>query len=83
MKYAVVYSKKDEAGVCIAEQLRKMFLPQVNIIELAKETINSEGFDDEKGEYAEQLRGVDFIIFATRHQAKEVRRKYKKNLQIV
>lgn len=71
MKYAVVYSKKDEAGVNIAEQLRKMFLPQVNIIELAKETIESE---DLEKEYAEILSGVDFIIFASRHQSKEIRK---------
>jgi len=69
MKYAVLYSKKDEAGLNIAEQLKNHFLPQVTIIELAKETIFSENIDEKD----EQLAKVDFIIFATKHQSKENR----------
>ena len=70
MKYAILYSKKDEAGMNIAEQLKKFFMPHVPIIELSKETIYSEEIDEKE----EQLRDFDFIIFATRHQSKENRK---------
>lgn len=65
MKFAVVYSKKDEAGKNIAEELKKHFLPQVPIIEFSKDSINLEDIDEE-----EQLKNTDFIIFATKHQSK-------------
>jgi len=67
MKFAVLYSKKDEAGVNIAEALKKFFLPHVPIIEMEKESIYNENIDEETPE----LRYVDFIIFATKHQSKE------------
>jgi D-aminoacyl-tRNA deacylase len=72
MKYAIIYSKKDLAGINIAECLKQFFLPQVTIIEVAKESYEVENID-EKEEYKEQLKNVEFIIFATRHQAKEKR----------
>jgi D-aminoacyl-tRNA deacylase len=72
MKYAVLYSRKDEAGRNIAEQLKKYFLPQVVFIELAKESIYCEEIDEKD----ERLRDVDFIIFATRHQSKESRKTF-------
>ena len=48
MKYAVLYSRKDEAGMNIAEQLKKYFLPQVVFIELAKESIYCEEIDEKE-----------------------------------
>ncbi|MEK6886029.1 MAG: D-aminoacyl-tRNA deacylase [Nanoarchaeota archaeon] len=67
IKFAVLYSKKDEAGMNIAEQLKKFFLPQVPIIELTKDSIYNENIDDKD----ERLKNVDFVIFATKHQSKE------------
>lgn len=66
MKYAILYSKKDEAGINIAEQLKNHFLPQASIIELAKESIYNEHID----ENLDELKNVEFIIFATKHQSK-------------
>jgi D-aminoacyl-tRNA deacylase len=69
MKYAVIYSKKDLAGINIAECLKQFFLPQVTVIETPKESYDTESIDEKE----EQLKNVEFIIFATRHQAKESR----------
>jgi len=66
MKFAVLYSKKDEAGVNIAEQLKKFFLPHIPILELTKESVYSENIDEKE----EQLKNSDFIIFATKHASK-------------
>ena len=66
MNFAVLYSKKDQAGINISEQLKKHFLPQIPIIELAKDSIYSENIDKTE----EKLRNVDFIIFATKHASK-------------
>jgi len=66
MKFAVLYSKKDQAGINIAEQLKHFFLPHVPILELSKDSIYSEDIDEKE----EQLRKVDFIIFATKHASK-------------
>ena len=65
MKFAVLYSKKDEAGINIAEQLKEFYLPQVPIIELKKESINCENIDETE----EQLKNIEFIIFATKHRS--------------
>lgn len=67
MNFAVVYSKKDEAGVNIAEQLGKFFLPHVPILEFSKDSVNLEEIDEKE----EQLKKVDFIIFATKHASKK------------
>jgi D-aminoacyl-tRNA deacylase len=72
MNYAILYSKKDEAGMNIAEQLKKFFMPQVPILEMKKDSIHEENID-EKEEYKEQLKNADLIIFATKHQSKENR----------
>lgn len=69
MKFAVLYSNKDKAGINIADQLEKHFLPHFTIIELKKESIYSENIDQEE----ERLKDIDFIIFATKHQSKENR----------
>lgn len=72
INFAIIYSKKDQAGCNIAECLKQFFLPHIPIIETNKETIYLEGID-EKQEFKEKLKKVDFIIFATKHQAKEQR----------
>lgn len=69
MRFAIVYSKKDTAGINIINQLKKAnYLPHVPIIELNKETVYSE--DLNKKNYPE-LRNIDFLIFASKHQSKE------------
>ncbi|MDP1728681.1 MAG: D-aminoacyl-tRNA deacylase [archaeon] len=66
LNFAVIYSKKDEAGINIVEQLKEFFLPQVPIIEVKKDSINCENIDEEYPE----LKNTEFIIFATKHQSK-------------
>lgn len=65
MNFAVLYSKKDQAGINIAEQLKKLYLPQIPVIGFAKESIYNENIDEKDG----RLRNIDFIIFATKHQS--------------
>ena len=69
MRFAVLYSKKDQAGRNIARQLKKLFLPDIPIIELKKETIFSENIDKDS-----RLKNIDFIVFASKHQSKEQRK---------
>jgi len=64
MNFIVLYSKKDEAGVSITEELKKYYLPQIPVIELQKDTIFSEDIDKD-----ERIRNFDFIIFASRHKS--------------
>ncbi len=64
MRFAVLYSKKDIAGVNIAEQLKKFYLPHIPIIELSKETIYSERIDKDS-----RLKNIDFIVFASKHKS--------------
>ncbi|MBM3247460.1 hypothetical protein FJZ17_02895, partial [Candidatus Pacearchaeota archaeon] len=66
MRFAILYSKKDEAGTNIVKHLKKHFLPHVPIIELSKESIFSENIDE-----IEELKNSDFIVFATKHQSKQ------------
>ena len=69
MRFAIVYSIKDQAGINITNQLRKIgFMPQFPIIELKKETIYSENLN--KKNYPE-LRNIDFIIFASKHKSEK------------
>lgn len=67
MRFAVLYSKKDEAGRNIGEWLGRYYLPHVKLVELDEETVNSENADREIIE----IRFMDFIIFASKHQSKE------------
>lgn len=67
MRFAILYSKKDEAGISIANQLSRHFLPQAQIIELSKDSIYSENIDEKLPE----LRNADFIIFATKHKSEK------------
>lgn len=68
MKFAVLHDKKDQASNNIISCLKEHFLPQMQIIELAKESIHSENIDKQK-----ELENFDFLIFATKHQSKENR----------
>jgi len=65
MNFAVLYSKKDEAGINIAEQLKNHFLPQMTILEMKKESIFEENIDKD-----ERIKNAEFIIFATKHASK-------------
>ena len=66
MRFAVVYSKKDIAGTNIVNELKKFYLPQIQIIELKKDSIHSENIDSEIPE----LKNIEFIIFASKHASK-------------
>jgi D-aminoacyl-tRNA deacylase len=69
MRFAIVYSNKDPAGVNIVEQLKNIsFLPQFPIIELQKETIYSN--DLNVSNYPE-LKNIDFIVFASKHRSEK------------
>jgi D-aminoacyl-tRNA deacylase len=69
MRFAIVYSKQDTAGINIVQQLKKMsFLPQFPIIELKKETIYH---DDLNEKNYPQLRNIEFIVFATKHRSEK------------
>lgn len=64
INFAVLYSKKDPAGVNIAKQLESHFLPATPIIELTKDSIYNEGIDKDS-----RLKQTELIIFATKHQS--------------
>jgi len=64
MKFAILYSKKDIAGINIAKQLQEHYLPQTPIIELSKDSINSEDIDKDP-----RIAEAEFLIFATKHQS--------------
>ncbi|MEK6936098.1 MAG: D-aminoacyl-tRNA deacylase [Nanoarchaeota archaeon] len=69
MRFAIVYSKKDIAGINIVEQFRKIaFAPDMPIIELKKDTIFAEDISKEK---YPSLQSIDFIIFATKHKSEK------------
>jgi len=65
MNFAVLYSKKDEAGINIAHALKYYFLPHIPVIELEKESIYNENIDEKIPE----IKNIEFIIFATKHQS--------------
>jgi len=67
MRFAVVYSKKDLAGVNIAKQLKEIgFAPQMPVIELKKHPIYSENMDKDS-----RLKNIDFIVFASTHKSEK------------
>jgi len=66
MNFIILYSKKDQAGINIADELKKHYLPQIPIIELQKDSIFSEDIDKD-----ERLKNFDFIIFATKHKSEK------------
>jgi D-aminoacyl-tRNA deacylase len=69
MRFAIVYSIKDTAGMNIVEQLKQIgFLPQFPIIELNKETIYS---NDLNSKNYPELNEIDFIVFASKHRSEK------------
>jgi D-tyrosyl-tRNA(Tyr) deacylase len=62
-KFGIVISKKDEAGMCISSELDKLGLKYVLVDD---ETIYEDGVDE-----IDELVGVDFIIFATKHESEK------------
>jgi len=66
MNFIILYSKKDIAGINIANELKKHYLPQIPLLELSKDSIYSEDIDKD-----ERLRNTNFIIFATRHKSEK------------
>ncbi len=68
MRFAIVYSKLNSAGKLIVEEFKKLaYSPHIPIIELKQETIFSENFDKDK----EELRNIDFIVFASTHRSEK------------
>ncbi len=68
MRYAIIYSKKDKAGTNIVNEFRKLaFSPQIPIIELKDETINTNIF---KKDFPE-LKNIDFLVYASKHRSKD------------
>jgi len=69
MRFAIAYSKKDEAAINIINQFKKIaFAPDMPIIELRKDSIYSEDLNEKN--YPE-LRNIDFLVFASKHKSKE------------
>jgi len=66
MKFCVVASKKDKAGMNIVEEIKKFSFLPVYLTE--KEIINAENIDKE------QNIQEDFIIFASKHESREKRK---------
>ncbi|OGJ17917.1 hypothetical protein A3K73_02440 [Candidatus Pacearchaeota archaeon RBG_13_36_9] len=67
MRFAIVYSLKDPAGVNIVERIRETgFLPQVPIINLKKETIYSDNLEKHLW-----IKNVDFVVFASKHRSEK------------
>ncbi len=65
MRFAIVYSKKDPAGINIVERIREMgFLPHVPIIDLKKEAVYSDNLEKHPW-----IKNVDFVVFASKHQS--------------
>jgi len=64
MKFAILYSKKDQAGINIAKQLKEHFLPATPIIEMTKESIYNEDIDKDP-----RIKQAELLIFATKHQS--------------
>lgn len=65
MRFAIVYSLKDPAGINIVERIKESgFLPQVPIINLKKETIDSDNLEKHPW-----IKNMDFVVFASRHKS--------------
>ncbi|MFA7707984.1 MAG: D-aminoacyl-tRNA deacylase [Candidatus Pacearchaeota archaeon] len=69
MRFAIVYSKQDKAGINIIEQFKKIaFAPEMPIIELKKDSIYADDLNEKN--YPE-LKSIDFIVFATKHKSEK------------
>ncbi len=67
MRFAISYSKKDEAGINIVQRIKEQgFLPHVPIIDLKKETIYSDNLEKHPW-----IKNIDFIVFASKHASKD------------
>lgn len=69
MRFGIIYSEKDLAGVNIINQLKSIsFSPQILIIKLKKETIFSKNLNIKS---FPKLRNLDFVIFASKHESEK------------
>jgi len=70
MRFAIIYSKQNIAGVNIVEEFKKLaYAPQVPIIEVKnKQTIFLK--QDDLKKYPE-LRNIDFLVFASTHKSEK------------
>ncbi|MBR9706520.1 hypothetical protein GOV14_05775 [Candidatus Pacearchaeota archaeon] len=68
MRFAIIYSKANEAGPLIVEELKKLaFLPQVPIIEIPKKQVIF--LQDINDKIYPELRDIEFLIFASTHRS--------------
>ncbi len=69
MRFAIVYSKLNQAGKTIVEELNKLaFTPHFPIIELDNETLYENNLSLKK---YPQLNKTDFIVFASTHRSEK------------
>ena len=68
MKFLIISSKEDKAGVSIHNLIKKEY-PALESVLIDKETIFADSLD---GDYSE----FDFFIFATRHQSQQHRKTF-------
>jgi len=70
MRFAIIYSKKNPAGINIVEQFKKIaFTPQIPIIEIKnKQIINYENISIKNHP---ELKEVDFLIVASTHKSEK------------
>ncbi len=69
MRFGIIYSEKDFAGINIVNQLKKIsFSPQILIIKLKKETIFSKNLNIKS---FPKLKNLDFVIFASKHESEK------------
>ncbi len=67
MRFAIVYSKKDTAGMNIVARIRELgFLPHVPIIDLKKETIHEDSLEKHPW-----IKNMDFVVFASKHKSEK------------
>lgn len=66
MKFIVIISKKDKAGLNIAEELEKL---GVDYVLIEKDSIYVD--DADNFEELEKIKDADFLIFATRHKSEK------------
>lgn len=67
MRFAIVYSKKDAAGINMVQRIRELgFLPHVPIIDLKKETIYSDNLEKHPW-----IKNTDFVVFASKHRSEK------------
>ncbi len=66
MRFAIIYSSKDPAGINIINQIQKSaFIPEIPIIETNKEIVFADINKNPK------LKEIDFLVFASKHQSEK------------